>query len=120
MNSFTLNMSYLIDQCDHWLGTAPAGPGISAGFRQYQRGLSLVRKGAAQLESAALYNDTAHQKALNRGNDAQEREAGPEERYAKMEALRRRAGGLGAGDDEGAFAPPGRRGRDRNESTGGV
>jgi hypothetical protein len=82
-------MSYLIDQCDHWLGTAPAGPGISAGFRQYQRGLSLVRKGAAQLESAALYNDTAHQKALDKGNTTL-KSAKPDLKsgLSKMEALR--------------------------------
>jgi hypothetical protein len=89
VNSFSLNMSYLIDQCDHWLATAPAGPSIADGFRQYQRGLSLVRKGASQLESAALYNDSAHQKALNQGNTTL-KSAEPDLKHglSKMEAYR--------------------------------
>ena len=68
VDAFRLNMSYLIDQCDVWLAKSPAGSLVSPGFKEYQKGLSLVRKGADQCNTAAQYNNAAHQKAMDTGS----------------------------------------------------
>ena len=67
VESFNLNMSYLYDQCSIWMEKSPAGPLVAAGLKEYQKGLSLVRSGALKMQSAAQYNDSAHQKALEKG-----------------------------------------------------
>jgi len=68
VDSFRLNMSYLIGECDDWLAQSPAGSLVSPGFKEYQKGLSLVRKGADQCNAAAQYNNAAHQKAMDTGS----------------------------------------------------
>ena len=40
---------------------------MASGLQEYQKGLSLVRSGALKMQSAAQSNDTAHQKALEKG-----------------------------------------------------
>ena len=65
--SFNLNMGYLYDQCSMWIEKSPAGSLVASGLKEYQKGLSLVRSGALQMQSAAGFNDSAHQKALEKG-----------------------------------------------------
>jgi hypothetical protein len=67
VESFCLNMSYLSDQCSVWMQKSPAGSQVAGGLREYQKGLSLVTSGASKMQSAAQYNDSAHQKALEKG-----------------------------------------------------
>ncbi len=67
VESFNLNMSYLYDQCSTWMQKSPAGSLVAGGLKEYQKGLSLVRSGALQMQSAAGYNHSAHQKALEKG-----------------------------------------------------
>jgi exonuclease VII small subunit len=67
VESFNLNMSYLYDQCSTWMEKSPAGSLVASGLKEYQKGLSLVRSGALKMQSAAQYNDSAHQKALEKG-----------------------------------------------------
>jgi len=54
--SFCLNMSFLQDKCDQWLGTPAAGRLMAASYKEYLKGLSLVRQGARQLTAAAQRN----------------------------------------------------------------
>jgi hypothetical protein len=72
VESFNLNMSYLYDQCSMWMEKAPAGSLVAAGLKEYQQGLSLVRSGALKMQSAAQYDDSAHQQALEKGADRME------------------------------------------------
>lgn len=61
--SFCLNMSYLQDACDQWLDRPAAGRHMAAAYEEYLTGLSLVRKGATQLNAAAQDNDADAAKA---------------------------------------------------------
>lgn len=56
VTSFCLNMSFLQDKCDKWLGTPAAGRLMAASYKEYLRGLSLVRRGATGLTAAARRN----------------------------------------------------------------
>jgi len=67
VTSFCLNMGFLQDACDEWLGRSAAGPHMASAYKEYLQGLSLVRKGAGQLNDAAQHNDAGHQKALDAG-----------------------------------------------------
>jgi hypothetical protein len=67
IEAFCLNMGYLYDQCSIWLQKSPAGSLVAGGLKEYQKGLSLVRSGALQMQSAANANNSARQKALDKG-----------------------------------------------------
>ncbi len=54
--SFCLNMSFLQDKCDQWLGTPAAGRLMAGAYKEYLKGLSLVRQGATQLTAATQRN----------------------------------------------------------------
>jgi len=84
--SFCLNMSFLQDACDQWLGRPAAGRRIAAAYKEYLTGLSLVRKGATRLNAAAQDNDTDAAKA----GGAKLKRAAPYLRQgmARLEALR--------------------------------
>jgi hypothetical protein len=89
VDSFRLNMGFLMDKSDRWLHTPAAGHTMAAAYKQYLTGLSLVNKGAGQLDDAAARNVAAAQKDLEAGNATLKR-AAPYLRkgMANLEALK--------------------------------
>jgi len=68
VDAFCLNMRFLLAESERWLHTPAAGPHMAAAYEQYLTGLSLVHKGAGQLNDAATRNVASAQKDLEAGN----------------------------------------------------
>ena len=86
VTSFCLNMSFLQDKCDQWLGTPAAGRLMAASYKEYRKGLWLVRQGARQLTAAARRNTAG----AGAGGAATLEQATPylQQGMARLEALR--------------------------------